>query len=143
LPLLVKIAPDLTDEQLAEIAGVMQAERLDGVIATNSTLARGNLRSPNATEQGGLSGHPLRARSTQVVRDLRRTLGPSVTIIGVGGVSDGASVLEKLCAGADLVQLYTALIYEGPGLAGRLVRELGGLLAQDGLLTLAQIRPSS
>ena len=143
LPLLVKIAPDLTDEQLADIAGVVHAERLDGVIATNSTLARENLRSPEASQEGGLSGRPLRTRSTQVVRDLRRALGPGPTIIGVGGVSDGPSVLEKLGAGADLVQLYTALIYEGPGLAGRLVRELGELLAANGLLTLAEIRPAS
>lgn len=143
LPLLIKIAPDLSDEQLADLAGVVAAERLDGVIATNSTVAREGLRDPLAGEAGGLSGRPLRARATAIVRELRQALGPDPVIIGVGGISDGAEALERLQAGANLVQLYTALVYQGPGLAGRLNRELGELLAANGLLSLAALRPEN
>ncbi|HEX2171037.1 MAG TPA: dihydroorotate dehydrogenase (quinone), partial [Dehalococcoidia bacterium] len=127
--------------QLADMAGVVQTERLDGIIATNSTLDRPDtLRSLGAAEAGGLTGRPLRERSTRIVRDLRAALGPGPVIIGVGGVDDPTSAFEKLRAGADLVQVYTGFVYEGPGLAGRLVRGLGEQLALHGCLTLAQLR---
>jgi dihydroorotate dehydrogenase len=141
LPLLVKIAPDLTDSQLADVVDVVRAHEVEGVIATNSTVARpSGLHGPAATETGGLTGVPLRSLATQMVRDLRSALGPGPVIMGVGGVEDAASAFEKLQAGADLVQVYTAFVYEGPGLAGRINRGLAELLAANGLLSVSHLR---
>ncbi len=127
-PILLKIAPDLGDEQLAEVAEIVRATGLAGVIATNTTISRSHLTTPaNELEtigMGGLSGAPLRERSTAVIRILREKLGPDLAIIGVGGIDSAASALEKLQAGADLVQIYSGLVYEGPGLVRRILREL-------------------
>ncbi len=127
-PILLKIAPDLGDEQLAEVAEIVRATGLAGVIATNTTISRAHLTTPaNELEtigMGGLSGAPLRERSTAVIRILREKLGPGLAIIGVGGIDSAASALEKLQAGADLVQVYSGLVYEGPGLVRRILRGL-------------------
>lgn len=127
-PILLKIAPDLGDEQLAEVADIVRATGLAGVIATNTTISRAHLNtSGNALERigmGGLSGAPLRERSTAVIRILREKLGPEIVIIGVGGIDSADSALEKIRAGADLVQVYSGLVYEGPGLIRRIVRAL-------------------
>ncbi len=117
VPLFLKIAPDLDDAQLAAIAATLQRHAVAGVIATNTTLARDAVRGlPHADEAGGLSGAPLRAASDRVIGALRAMLGPRFPIIGVGGVLSGADAAAKLAAGADLVQLYTGLIYRGPAL---------------------------
>jgi dihydroorotate dehydrogenase len=123
-PLLVKIAPDLTWAELDEILTAVSDHQIDGIIATNTTLVRKGLRHPNQKEQGGLSGRPLRQRSTEIIRYIHRCTGGRLPIIGVGGVQTADDVRQKLDAGASLVQIYTGLIYEGPGLAGRILREL-------------------
>ncbi len=125
-PLLLKIAPDLTNEQLDDIAGIVRATGLDGVIATNTTIARSGLRTPvnelDAIGAGGLSGAPVRVRATEVIRYLREKLGAGPVIIGVGGIDSAAAALKKLEAGADLVQVYSGLVYEGPGLVREILR---------------------
>jgi len=115
-PLLLKIAPDLTDEQLLDIIDIVAQTQIDGVIATNTTTARDNLKDPNQAETGGLSGRPLKDRSTEVIRFLATQSNKAFPIIGVGGIHRAEDALEKLEAGADLVQLYTGFIYQGPAL---------------------------
>ncbi len=121
-PLLVKIAPDLTWAALDKILEAISDEGIDGIIATNTTVARDGLRSKNKSETGGLSGRPLRQRSTEIIRYINERVNGRLPIIGAGGISTVADVEEKLEAGASLVQLYSGLIYEGAALAGRLVR---------------------
>ena len=124
VPLLVKLSPDLTDEQLVAATAVIRELRIDGVIATNTTTQRPTVSAlPVAQQAGGLSGAPLLALATTAVRKLRAQLGPQVAIIGVGGIGSAAGAREMLAAGADLLQLYTGLVYRGPGL----VRELSQL----------------
>jgi len=119
----LKIAPDLTDEQIDAIAQLVLEHRIDGVIATNTTLSRSGVEGlPHAGESGGLSGAPLRERSTAVVRRLHAALGDDVPIIGVGGILHPEDAQEKLAAGAKLVQLYSGLVYSGPGLVRGCVR---------------------
>ncbi|MCC6841133.1 MAG: quinone-dependent dihydroorotate dehydrogenase [Flavobacteriales bacterium] len=119
-PILLKIAPDLTDEQLEDIVAVVKESGIAGVIATNTTLSREGLKMPKAEVDaigaGGLSGPQVRKRSTEVVRFLRQRLPKPVVIIGVGGIDSAEAAMEKLDAGADLVQVFTGLIYEGPAL---------------------------
>ena len=117
-PILLKIAPDLTDDQLLDIIGIVKDTNIDGVIATNTTIARDNLKSDILLkeEAGGLSGKPLTGRSTEVIRFLAQKSNKAFPIIGVGGIHSADDALEKLDAGADLVQLYTGFIYEGPSL---------------------------
>ena len=117
-PILLKIAPDLTDDQLLDIIEIVADTKIDGVIATNTTIARQNLKShlTLTEEMGGLSGKPLTNRSTEVIRFLSENSRKAFPIIGVGGIHAPEDALEKLEAGADLVQLYTGFIYEGPGL---------------------------
>lgn len=115
-PILLKIAPDLTDEQLLDIIEIVNQTKIAGVIATNTTIAREKLISPEQTETGGLSGKPLTHRSTQVIRFLSEKSQKSFPIIGVGGIHNAKDALEKLDAGATLIQLYTGFIYEGPKL---------------------------
>jgi dihydroorotate dehydrogenase len=123
-PLLVKIAPDLTFSELDEMLQIILDNQVDGVIATNTTIHRDALKDKNRHERGGLSGVPLASRSTEIVRHIAKVTTNQLPIIGVGGIASANDVKEKLDAGASLVQLYTALIYEGPGLAGRILREL-------------------
>jgi dihydroorotate dehydrogenase len=115
-PILLKIAPDLSDEQLLDIIAIVQETKIAGVIATNTTLSREGLLSENKTEAGGLSGKPLKERSTEVIRFLHQKSKGSFPIIGVGGIHSVQDALEKLEAGASLIQLYTGFIYEGPQL---------------------------
>jgi len=126
VPLAIKIAPDLADDALAGLARVFTACRIDAVIATNTTIARDAVAGmPHANEGGGLSGAPLRERATAVVAILARELAGALPIIGVGGIESGAHAREKIAAGASLVQLYTGLVYRGPGLVRECVRALG------------------
>ncbi len=115
-PILLKIAPDLTDEQLLDIIDIVATTGIAGVIATNTTISRDNLQSENKVEMGGLSGKPLKNRSTEVIRFLSEKSNKAFPIIGVGGIHSAKDALEKLEAGASLIQLYTGFIYEGPGL---------------------------
>lgn len=115
-PILLKIAPDLTEEQLLDIIDIVATTKIDGVIATNTTISREGLTSDNKNEMGGLSGKPLTKRSTEVIRFLSQKSNKAFPIIGVGGIHSAKDALEKLDAGADLIQLYTGFIYEGPGL---------------------------
>lgn len=119
-PILLKIAPDLTDDQLLDIIDIVKTTKIDGVISTNTTISRKGLLSDNKTEVGGLSGKPLTQRSTEVIRFLAEKSNKAFPIIGVGGIHSAEDALEKLEAGADLVQLYTGFIYEGP----QLVKEI-------------------
>ena len=125
-PILLKIAPDLTDEQLNDIVEIVQQTDIAGVIATNTTIGREELASPQAivNEAGGLSGKPLTNRSTEVIRYLSQKSNSSFPIIGVGGVHSAQDAQEKLEAGASLIQLYTGFIYEGPDLIGRINKAL-------------------
>jgi len=125
-PILLKIAPDLTDEQLNDIVEIVQQTGIAGVIATNTTIGREELASPQAivNEAGGLSGKPLTNRSTEVIRYLSQKSNSSFPIIGVGGVHSAQDAQEKLEAGASLIQLYTGFIYEGPDLIGRINKAL-------------------
>ena len=115
-PILLKIAPDLTDEQLLDIIDIVNETKIAGVIATNTTISREGLQSENKSEMGGLSGKPLTKRSTEVIRFLSEKSNKSFPIIGVGGIHTAEDAIEKLNAGASLVQLYTGFIYEGPAL---------------------------
>ncbi|HKX95711.1 MAG TPA: quinone-dependent dihydroorotate dehydrogenase [Methylibium sp.] len=125
VPMFVKIAPDLDEAQVGVIAATLQRHAIDGVIATNTTLARDAVQGlPHASEVGGLSGAPVTEASNRVIRALRAALGPGFPIIGVGGVLSGADAQAKRAAGADLVQLYTGLIYRGPELVTEVARAL-------------------
>jgi dihydroorotate dehydrogenase len=125
VPLAVKIAPDLTEQQIAAIAQILLEQRIDGVIATNTTLSRTGVEGlPNAAEVGGLSGAPLRERSSAVVRSLYRLLGDEIPIVAAGGILRAEDAAEKIAAGARLVQLYTGLIYRGPALIHECVEAL-------------------
>jgi dihydroorotate dehydrogenase len=115
-PILLKIAPDLTDDQLLDIIDIVKETQIAGVIATNTTLSREGLQSANKSEIGGLSGKPLTKRSTEVIRFLSEKSNKAFPIIGVGGIHSADDAIEKLNAGASLIQLYTGFIYEGPGL---------------------------
>lgn len=119
-PILLKIAPDLTESQMLDIIAIVNDTKIAGVIATNTTISREGLHSKNKTEMGGLSGKPVSNRSTEVIRFLHTQSGGAFPIIGVGGIHSAADALEKLDAGASLVQLYTGFIYEGP----KLVKEI-------------------
>ena len=125
VPVALKIAPDLDLEQIAAIADLLRRHRMDAVIATNTTLARDQVaRLDHGNEAGGLSGAPVREKSTTVIRELARLLQNEVPIIGVGGILSGADAREKISAGAKLVQVYTGLIYRGPGLVRECIEAL-------------------
>ena len=138
-PLLLKIAPDLNDADRSDIAEVALGSGLDGLIVSNTTIARPAGLDPRfAGEAGGLSGRPLFAPSTQILADIYRRTGGKLPIIGVGGVASGADAYAKIRAGASLVQLYTALVFEGPGLVARIKVELAQWLARDGFAHVAE-----
>ena len=116
-PFLLKIAPDLTEDQLLDIIAIIHETQIDGVIATNTTLDKSAVSdSPHAEEMGGLSGAPLTQQSTLIIQQLRAHLGSDMPIIGVGGIQQGSDAIEKLAAGANLVQVYSGFIYRGPAL---------------------------
>ncbi len=128
-PILLKIAPDLTEEQLLDIIAIVNETKIAGVIATNTTISRNNLQSENKTETGGLSGKPLTKRSTEVIRFLSEKSNKAFPIIGVGGIHSADDAIEKLEAGASLIQLYTGFIYEGP----QLVKEINKKILENSL----------
>ncbi|MAB15099.1 quinone-dependent dihydroorotate dehydrogenase [Parvibaculum sp.] len=132
-PVLLKIAPDLTDEELQDIADVAAEKGLDGLIVSNTTIAReGLVQGARAGETGGLSGQPLFGLSTAILRQMYKLTGGRIPLVGVGGIGSGADAYAKIRAGASLVQLYTALVYEGPGLVGAIKRDLTAMLKADG-----------
>jgi len=138
-PLLLKIAPDITAEDEADIAAVVLDEGLDGLVVSNTTITRPDtLRGARRTETGGLSGAPLFAPSTDLLRRMYRLTGGTVPLIGVGGVGSGVQAYAKIRAGASLVQLYTALVYQGPGLVRRIKAELLDLIAADGFASVTE-----
>ncbi|MFP4043950.1 MAG: quinone-dependent dihydroorotate dehydrogenase [Rhodosalinus sp.] len=138
LPLFLKIAPDLSDAELADIAAVAREAGIDGIVATNTTLARDGLRSAHAAEAGGLSGKPLFRRSTQVLARLHRLTAGAMPLIGVGGIGSAEDAYAKIRAGASAVQLYTGLVYEGLSLGARITEGLDALLARDGFASVAE-----
>jgi dihydroorotate dehydrogenase len=139
VPLVVKIAPDLDEAALADVASIALATKIDGLIVSNTTITRpATLKSANARETGGLSGAPLFAISTEMLRRMYRLTEGKLALIGVGGIASGADAYAKIRAGASLVQLYTALTYEGPGLVTRITSELLALLARDGFASISQ-----
>lgn len=125
IPLLVKLAPDLSNEELDDALEAIIRTGMDGVIATNTTLGRDGIQSPFADETGGLSGAPLRRLSTQMIAAIHARTGGKLPVIGVGGIQSAADAREKLDAGAVLVQVYTGLVYRGPGLVKEIVNGLG------------------
>jgi len=138
-PLLVKIAPDLGPGEVENIAQISLDLAIDGIIATNTTIDRpAQLKSANAGETGGLSGAPLLGPSTKLLGDLYLATGGKIPLIGVGGVFTGRDAYEKILAGASLVQIYTSLIYRGPGAAHLIVDELDRCLAQDGYSSVSE-----
>jgi dihydroorotate dehydrogenase len=139
-PLFLKIAPDLNEADLEDIAAEVSEKEIDGVIVSNTTIARPQLRSRFAAESGGLSGRPLLERSTVALARMRRLLGPERAIIGVGGVDSAEAALEKIRAGADLVQLYTGLIYGGPQLPARIVAGMSRALDREGVSSIRALR---
>jgi len=138
VPILLKIAPDLDEAALADIAEIVLASGIEGIVLTNTTLARDGLKSAASKEAGGLSGAPLFSRSTEVLRQMRKLVGTRVVLVGVGGVASGADAYAKIRAGASLVQLYTALVFHGPGLVAKIKRELLALLARDGFANVTE-----
>jgi dihydroorotate dehydrogenase len=140
-PVFLKIAPDLVEAELEDIAAEVTEKQIDGVIVSNTTISRPPLRSGDAVrETGGLSGKPLFERSTVVLARMRKLLGPDRAIIGVGGVDSADAALEKIRAGADLVQLYTSMIYAGPALPGRILAGMAGFADKERLKSLRELR---
>lgn len=137
IPVFVKVAPDLGRAALAAIVEAAVAAGVAGIIATNTTTDRSGLASRHAAEAGGLSGRPLFARSTRVLAELRGLAAGRLVLIGAGGIDSAATAYAKIRAGADALQLYTALAYEGPGLVGRILEGLAARLARDGHARLA------
>lgn len=141
IPVFVKIAPDLQDAEVTQVASVVQNAGLDGIIATNTTLSRDGINGPHAQEAGGLSGGPLFRRSTRILALLHQETAGRIPLIGVGGISSPDDVWEKLRAGASAVQVYSAMIYQGLSLAPRLAQALDDRLARD-RITLAELTGS-
>lgn len=137
-PLFLKIAPDLDRADLDAIVRAAIDGRIDALIVSNTTVSRpASLRSPNATETGGLSGAPLAPLARAKLAEARSASGGAIPLISVGGIDSGAEAYARIRAGASLIQLYSAMVYEGPGLPGRIARELDALLARDGFAALA------
>jgi dihydroorotate dehydrogenase len=141
-PVLVKVAPDLSFEALDEILELVVPRQIAGIVATNTTITRPQTSDARLqgiySEAGGLSGRPLRARSTEVIRHLHRQTRGTLPIIGVGGIFNADDAWEKIAAGASLVQVYTGLVYEGPGISKKIAHGLLKKLGQNGLKELRQ-----
>ena len=139
VPILVKIAPDLHEADIADVTGIARKHKVSGLIISNTTIERSYVSGDIAADEiGGLSGRPLMSHSTQVLRDVYQTVGDEMVLIGVGGIASGADTFEKIKAGASLVQLYTALIYQGPFAVKRMKRELISCLRAEGFESLKQ-----
>jgi dihydroorotate dehydrogenase len=144
VPVLLKIAPDMDEAGLDDVADVTLARGVDGLIVSNTTLSRrGVERDVAASEAGGLSGRPLFERSTIVLAKMRRRVGADMVLVGVGGVSSGDDAFVKIAAGADLVQLYTAMIYAGADLPGRILARLGQRMTESGAGDVGAVRDSA
>jgi len=140
-PVFLKVAPDLEDGEVEAIVETVAAFGLDGIVVSNTTISRpASLRSDWRTEDGGLSGAPLMKLSTQVLRMFSQANDKGLTLIGVGGIASGADAYAKIRAGADAVQLYSAMVYEGPGLIGRIKRELAERIRADGFSSAAEAK---
>ena len=141
IPVFLKIAPDLTEPDLDDIAAECLAHKLDGVIVSNTTLSRTGLSADvKVSEAGGLSGRPVFERSTIVLAKMRQKLGTEMPLIGVGGIDSAETAVEKMRAGADLIQLYTGFIYGGPLLPGQIVRDLSRICDRENLTRLSDLR---
>ena len=141
-PVLLKIAPDVTSEQLQDIVSILKEVKLDGIIATNTTISRDGLKTSSAKIEsignGGLSGAPLTARSREVVAMLFAELKGEIPIIGVGGISSGEDAWQMILAGASLVQVYTGFVYGGPGFVRDINRHIAAQLKKHGLSSVSQ-----
>jgi len=137
-PVFLKVAPDLLPNDIDDIARVAIDRRIDALIVANTTVSRPHLKSPYREEAGGLSGAPLKALALARLGDFARATGGALPLIAAGGIASGADAYARIRAGASLVQLYTALVYEGPGIARRITRELKDLLARDGFARLEE-----
>ncbi len=138
IPVFLKIAPDLSEPELADIVQVALAAGIAGIIATNTTLGREGLKSAGAREKGGLSGAPLFEKSTRILAQLSRLAGSALPLIGVGGIASAGQAYDKICAGASAVQIYTGMVYHGLSLAADIARGLDALLSRDGHTRLDQ-----
>lgn len=138
-PVFLKVAPDLEPADIDAIARIAVDMRLGALIVSNTTIARPALRSPHAGEAGGLSGAPLRDLATRRIRDFRKATGGALPLVGVGGIGSAGDAWDRIRAGASLVQLYSALVYEGPGLARRIVRGLETRLRREGFSSIAEV----
>jgi len=137
-PIFLKVAPDLTPADVDAIARIAIEARLGALIVSNTTIARPAMRSALASESGGLSGAPLRDLALERLRDFRKATGGAVPLVGVGGISNAEDAWRRIRAGASLVQLYSALVFEGPGLVRRIVRGLEARMKSDGFATIAE-----
>jgi len=138
VPMFLKVAPDLEDAEIEAIVETVLAFRLSGIIVANTTISRPGLRSPQAGETGGLSGAPLRDLAQSVLGRFSAVAAGRLPLIGAGGIATGADAYDRIRAGASAVQLYSALVYAGPGLAVRLGRDLAARLRADGFRTLSE-----
>jgi dihydroorotate dehydrogenase len=137
-PIFLKLAPDLERSEIDDVAGVAIGRGLDGLIVSNTTISRPPLKSGHAGEAGGLSGAPLKTLALERLRDFRSATGGAIPLIAAGGIASGADAFARIRAGASLVQLYSGLVYQGPGLARRICVELKPLLAREGFATLSE-----
>jgi dihydroorotate dehydrogenase len=142
-PLFLKVAPDQEPAQIDEIARAAIDAGIDALIVGNTTVSRPSLSSPNASESGGLSGAPLATLAAQRLRDFRAATGGALPLVAVGGIDSGAEAYARIRAGASLVQLYTGLVYGGPALPGRIVRDLDALMRRDGFVQIAEAMGAS
>jgi dihydroorotate dehydrogenase len=144
VPILLKIAPDLEDEAIEALLAVVEESQIAGVVATNTTIARAGLATDVARVEaigaGGLSGPPLRARAIDVVRRVRLRLGRQPVVVGVGGIETAEHAMAFVRAGADLVQMYTGFVYEGPRVPSRIARDLGAMVDREGAKSIAELR---
>ncbi|MED1791852.1 quinone-dependent dihydroorotate dehydrogenase [Brevibacillus nitrificans] len=139
-PILLKVAPDMSDEQMHDVVHAAVEEGISGIIATNTTLSREAVANhPKADEAGGLSGRPLTESSTEWVKQIYQEIGDKVPIIGVGGIYNGEDAYNKIRAGASLVQVYTGMIYQGPGIAKQINKQLLKLMARDGFTHISEV----
>jgi dihydroorotate dehydrogenase len=140
VPLLVKLAPDLTDKELHEIGNLVMRMKVDGIVVSNTTKARpADLVSHHMGESGGLSGRPVRERSTECIRILYKATQGKVPIVGVGGVGTGRDAFEKLCAGASVVEVYSMMVYRGPGCVSKIRRELAEVMLQNNFQSIEDV----
>jgi dihydroorotate dehydrogenase len=137
-PVFLKVAPDLEPADVDAIARIALDKRLGALIVSNTTVSRPPLKSRHASEAGGLSGEPLRPLALQRLRDFRKATGSAVPLVGVGGIASAEDAWARIRAGASLVQLYSAMVYQGPGIARRIVRGLEQLMRRDGFASVAE-----